>query len=115
MDLRFITIKVKNLERAKDFYIRLTGDKPIKEEVGRMVQFKFGNIKVGLYNPLADGSTLNESDFGSNCIPAFGTEDLESELKRISEFAEIVSHEKIDGHEWFEFKDSEGNVLEVYG
>ena len=53
-------------------------------------------------------------DFGNNCYASFGVDDVESELKRVSEFAEIISHKKVDYHDWFEFKDSEGNILEVH-
>ncbi len=72
------------------------------------------NIKIGLYNPLADGLPLDDSDFGTNCRPAFGTDDLESELQRISDLTEISSHNKSGSHERFEFKDSEGNILEIH-
>ena len=114
MWLRYIIIKVRDTQRAKDFYVKLLNQEPYKEEVGRMVYFNLENIKVGLYNPLADGASLRDSDFGTNCRPAFGTEDLESELKRVSAFAEIIIQNKVDKHEWFEFKDSEGNILEIH-
>lgn len=114
MHLRYIIIKIKDLQRAKSFYIQLLGQNPSKEEKDRMVVFDLGNIKIGLYSPLADGYVLNESDFGTNCLPGFGVDDVEAELKRVSEFAEIVSHKKVDYHEWFEFKDTEGNILEIH-
>lgn len=114
MELRYIIIKVRDIERAKKFYIKLLNTQPYKEEINRIVVFKFDNIKIGLYNPIFDGGNLKDSDFGTNCRPAFGTDNLQSELKRISEFAEITSQHKVDFHEWFEFKDSEGNPLEVH-
>jgi predicted enzyme related to lactoylglutathione lyase len=114
IELRYIIIKVKNLGRAKEFYKQLLGDEPIKDETGRMIVFKCGSVKVGLYNPLADDFTLKDSDFGNTCYPAFGTDDLNAELKRVSGFAKIISHKKITYHEWFEFEDSEGNILEIH-
>jgi catechol 2,3-dioxygenase-like lactoylglutathione lyase family enzyme len=114
MKLRYIIIKVKDIERAKSFYSRLLDMQPTKEEVNRIVVFNLDNIKIGLYNPLFDGDSIKDSDFGTNCRPAFGTDDVQSELERISEFAEITSQHKVDLHEWFEFKDSEGNPLEVH-
>ncbi len=114
MELRYIIIKVKDLGRAKDFYSRLLNMEHSKEEMNRIVVFKLDNIKIGLYNPLADGDNLNDSDFGTNCRPAFGTDDLQSEFERISSFTEITSRHKAGSHEWFEFKDSEGNILEVH-
>ncbi len=114
MELRYIILKVKDIQRARIFYSRLLNMEPTKEEPNRIVVFKLENIKIGLYNPIADGDSLNDSDFGTNCRPAFGTDDVQSELKRISKFAEITSQHKVDFHEWFEFKDSEGNPLEVH-
>lgn len=114
MKLRYIIIKIKDIERAKIFYSRFLNMEPTKIELDRMVEFNLENIKIGLYNPLADGFSLNDSDFGTNCMMAFGVDDIEAEIKRVSEFAEITCHEKRDYHEWFEFKDSEGNILEVH-
>lgn len=114
MKLRYIILKVKEIERAKNFYSRLLKMEPTKVERGRMVEFDLQNIKIGLYNPLADGDSLSTSDFGTNSMPAFGVDNVESELKRVSEFAEIICHKKVDYHEWFEFKDSEGNILEIH-
>ncbi len=114
MKLRYIILKVKDLQRAKNFYSRFLSMEPTKEEQNRMVVFDLQNIKIGLYNPSADGYSISESDFGNSCYAAFGVDDVESELKRVSEFAEIICHKKVDRHEWFEFKDSEGNVLEIH-
>jgi predicted enzyme related to lactoylglutathione lyase len=114
MKLRYIVIKVKNIERAKDFYSRLLSMEPTKIERDRMVVFDLQNIKIGLYNPIADGDSLSDSDFGRNCYACFGVDDVELELKRVSEFAKIICHKKVDYHDWFEFKDSEGNLLEVH-
>ena len=114
MKLRYIILKVKDIERAKSFYSRLLNMEPTKEERNRMVVFNLENVKVGLYNPVADGYTLSDSDFGNNCYAAFGVDDVEPELQRVSAFSEIVSHKKSGTHEWFEFKDSEGNILEIH-
>jgi len=61
---------------------------------------------TGKYTKFDDPSL----DFGNNCYAAFGVDDVEPELKRVSVFAEIICHKKVDYHEWFEFKDSEGNI-----
>ncbi len=114
MKLRYIILKVKSIERAKNFYSRFLNVDPTKVERDRMVVFDLENVKIGLYNPQVDGYSLSKSDFGNNCYAAFGVEDVESELERISSFAEIISHKKVEHHDWFEFKDSEGNILEVH-
>jgi hypothetical protein len=41
-------------------------------------------------------------------------EDIVPELQRVSSFAKIVSQKKADYHEWFEFEDSEGNIVEIH-
>jgi|GEM_PF-1508378 len=114
MKLRYIILKVKDIERAKSFYSRLLSMEPTKEEPDRMIVFDMENVKIGLYNPLADGYSLSDTDFGNNCYAAFGVDDINSELKRVSSFAEIIDQKKVDYHEWFEFKDSEGNILEIH-
>lgn len=114
MQLRYIIIKVWDLKRAKAFYEKFLGITPYKEEAKRMVVFNLGNIKIGLYNPLADGDTLSQEDFGTSCRAAFGTDDLDGERDRVSQFAQITSHHQVDTHERFEFKDTEGNMLEIH-
>lgn len=114
MKLRYIIIKVKDINRAKTFYSRFLAMEPTKIEEDRMVVFDLQNIKIGLYSPLADGFSLTGSDFGNNCYASFGVDNVEFEKKRIAEFAKIICHKKVDYHEWFEFHDSEGNVLEVH-
>jgi predicted enzyme related to lactoylglutathione lyase len=114
MLLRYIIIKVRDIQRAKAFYSKLLDIQPYKEEPNRIVVFKLENIKIGLYNPLADGDTLEDADFWTNCRPAFGTDDVASELQRVSVFAEITGKHKAGSHERFEFKDTEGNILEIH-
>lgn len=87
---------------------------PTKLDRDRMVVFDLQNINIGLYNPLADGYNLTDLDFGNNYYASFGVEDIDAEMERVSEFAEIICRKKVDYHEWFEFKDSEGNFLEVH-
>ncbi len=114
MKLRYIIIKVKDIERARNFYSRFLNMDPTKVEGKRMIVFDLQNIKIGLYNPVADGYTFNDDDFGSNYYAAFGVDDVDAELQRVSGFAEILGRKKVDYHDWFEFKDSEGNILEVH-
>jgi predicted enzyme related to lactoylglutathione lyase len=114
MRLRYVIVNVRDIDRARAFYTRFLNVQPTKIEGNRMVVFDMQNIKVGLYNPVADGKSLDNYTWGDNCHASFGVDDVESELKRVSEFAEIKSHERIDNHDWFEFNDSEGNLLEVH-
>ncbi len=114
MRLRYQIIKVKDLQRAKKFYMELLNMQPYKEEWDRMVVFKLENIKIGLYNPLVDNYTLEEKDFWTSVYPSFWTDNLKAEKERIEKFTKIITHKKVEGHEWIEFKDSEWNLLEVH-
>ncbi|MEK7063615.1 MAG: VOC family protein [Patescibacteria group bacterium] len=114
MKLRYIIIRVKDIDRAKNFYSRFLQMEPTKQERDRMVVFDLQNIKIGLYNPVADGESLTDSVWGDNCHASFGVDDVESEMNRVSEFVEILAHKKVDYHDWFEFRDTEGNLLEVH-
>ena len=94
MKLRYIILKVRDIQRARTFYSRFLNTEPTKVERDRMVVFDLQNIKIGLYNPLVDGDSLSESDFGNNCYAAFGVDEIQPELKRVSAFAEIMCHKK---------------------
>ncbi len=50
----------------------------------------------------------------TNCRPVLGTDNFELELERVSKLTKITSKRKVDFHEWFEFQDSEGNILEIH-
>lgn len=113
MDLRFISLKVENLARSRKFYTKLLQKEPIKVEEGRMAEYKFEGVKLGIFNPEADFESY-DINYGNNAVPAFKAENFEEEKLRISEFAEIVDEEYSGGHEWFTFKDPDGNILEVY-
>lgn len=113
LDLRLVSLNTENIEEMKQFYNRLLGKEPDMVEEGRLIEYRFEGVLLGLYSPSADGM---ERDIvhGDNCVPAFRTDDVESELDRISEFAEIVYEKESGEHHWFVFKDLDGNRVEVY-
>ncbi|WP_414837231.1 VOC family protein [Candidatus Nanosalina sp. VS9-1] len=112
MELRYIIIKVNEMDRAKNFYSELTGKTP-EMDGNRMAKYRFNGIKIGLYNPEADGEK-SEVQRGDSVIPAFGVENFEEALEKVRGLTEIRDEKEIDGHRWFTFRDSEGNLLEIH-
>lgn len=100
------------MTRAIGFYKQLFGKDPEHIE-DRYSFFKLGDFFFGLYCPTVDGETMK---IGNNCVPSFKVKDINKEYKRIRKFAPAIDDEI---HEYgsvrlFQFKDSEGNILEVY-
>lgn len=113
MKLNFMNVTAKDIDRAEKFYRKLLQREPDSRSE-RLVTFEFDGIEFGIHYPEADGIDINSFRFGDNTVPAFEVENLEKELKRIREFAEVDTVEEADGHQWAIIKDSEGNFLEIY-
>lgn len=113
LDLRLVSLNTENIEALTEFYNRILGREPDMVEEGRLIEYRFEGVLLGLYSPSADGMARDISH-GDNCVPAFRTDDIKSELERISEFAEIVYEKETKEHHWFVFKDPDGNRVEVY-
>ena len=112
IEFNFLTISVKDMDRAVEFYRKLFQKEPVTE-TERLVEFEFEGVKIGLHNPETDVTDRN-IDFGNNCFPGFEVENLEKQKERVSEFTVIESEHEIQDHKWMNFKDSEGNLLEFY-
>lgn len=113
MELRYIIVKVEDMERAKNFYTELTGKRP-EMDGERMAKYRFQGVKIGLYDPEADGEN-SEVKRGDSVIPAFGVKNFGKTLEKVRGLTGIEEEKSVDGHRWFTFKDSEGNLLEVHG
>ncbi|MFB6099999.1 MAG: VOC family protein [Candidatus Nanohalobium sp.] len=112
MELNFLTISVKDMDRATEFYRKLFQKEPMTE-TERLVEFEFEGIKIGLHDPETD-VTDDGIDFGDNCFPGFKVDDLEEQKQRVKQFTELESEHEIEDHKWISFEDSEGNLLEFY-
>jgi predicted enzyme related to lactoylglutathione lyase len=112
MELRYIIIKINDMDRATNFYNKLTGKQP-EMDGNRMAKYRFNGIKIGLYDPEADGENI-KTERGDSVIPAFGAQNYTKELQRIKELTDIKEEREVDGHRWFTFTDSEGNLLEIH-
>jgi predicted enzyme related to lactoylglutathione lyase len=100
------------MNRAIDFYEKLL-DQSVKKRDELFSVFNIDGFRFCLF----DNSKVNEQvTWGDNCLPSFEVNDinkLTEKLKLIN--AEIVFPlTKIDQNWVLEFKDSEGNDIEIY-
>jgi len=95
---------VKDLKRAVNFYEQLLNQKV--EENGSLF------IINGNYQAANDKRVV----FGHNCLPSFEVDDIKALMKKLEELqVEIVFPLTRIGNNWvLEFRDSEGNDIEVY-
>lgn len=112
MKLNSLYICVKNMERAINFYENFFDQKAdAKDEIFSI--FNFNNFRFCLFN----NSKVNEEViWGDNCLPSFEVNDMNKLIEKIRVMnAEIVFPlTKINDNWVLEFKDSEGNDIEVY-
>ncbi|MFT8315061.1 MAG: VOC family protein [Clostridium sp.] len=112
MKLNSLYICVKDMKRAINFYESLL-DKQIhvKDEVFSI--FQLDNFRFCLFN---NEKVEEKVTWGDNCLPSFQVNDMNMLIKKIEELeAEIVFPLAQINDNWvLEFKDSEGNDIEVY-
>jgi predicted enzyme related to lactoylglutathione lyase len=110
--LNSLYICVKNMERAIGFYEKVLNQSVLKKDE----VFSIFDIK-GFRFCLFNNSKVNERVvWGDNCLPSFEVDDIQKFMKRIDEAGgEIVfSLTQISSNWVLEFKDTEGNDIEVY-
>ncbi|WP_436925376.1 VOC family protein [Halosimplex amylolyticum] len=113
MELSTVYVGVEDMDRALAFYEDVFEMAPEQAEE-RFSIFEFDGADFGLYNAGADG---HEFEFGDNCVPNFEAADVDAAYDRIADLApEIVSDGlfDVDGYRGFHFRDTEGNVVEVF-
>lgn len=112
MTLNSLYVCVKDMERAIDFYEKFF-EQSVNKRHEVLSIFNFKGFRFCLFN----NSKVNEEvTWGDNCLPSFEVNDMDKLIKKIDELgAEIVFPlTKIDRNLVLEFKDSEGNDIEVY-
>lgn len=100
------------MHRAVGFYERFFEQPAEKEDE----VFSIFNIK-GFRFCLFDNSKVNEKViWGDNCLPSFEVNDMSKLISKLDDLkADIVFPLKRINENWvLEFKDSEGNDIEVY-
>lgn len=105
-------ICVKDMDRAINFYEQFLEQKVEKSDA----TFSIFNIK-GFRFCLFNNSKVGEAVvWGDNCLPSFEVEDMDNLVEKLKVLkAEIVFPlTKIGDNLVLEFKDSEGNDIEVY-
>lgn len=112
ISLNSLYICIKDMERAIHFYERFF-EQPVcvRDEV-----FSIFDIK-GFRFCLFNNQKVNESvKWGDNCLPSFEVNDMDRLLEKLRTLeAEIVFPlTRINSNWVLEFKDSEGNDIEVY-
>ena len=102
-------ICVKDLDRAIGFYEKLLNQKGSKD----FPNFTINGIRFCMY----DYQKINDTViFGDNCLPSFEVNDIEKFIGKLEELnVSIIMPLQRIGNNWvLEFKDTEGNDIEVY-
>lgn len=110
--LNSLYICVKDMKRAIEFYENFL-EQPvyIKDEVFSI--FELDGFRFCLFNNSKAGEKVS---WGDNCLPSFEVNDIDILIEKLKELnAEIVFPLTQINNNWvLEFKDSEGNDIEVY-
>jgi len=118
MKINSLYMVVHDRERAKKFYSTLFDCKPFLENKA-FVFFDVKGFTFGLfdYKNADESKTLGKHVvMGNNCVPNIQVDDVEAVYERVKNLTEIVkpliysSHK----HRVFYFKDTEGNLIEMY-
>lgn len=115
-------LKVRDMDRAVRFYEAFLGVIAEARYGDRWTSITDG---LGLYNPTYDVENdvpMTEYDrevrMGNNTIVVFGSDDIEREHERVKSIGatgvtEIVAINLMAPYQFFQFQDTEGNVIEV--
>ena len=115
-------LKVKDMDRAVRFYETFLGIEVKYRYRDRWVSI---TDSLGLYNPTYDAENdvpMTEYDrqecSGNNVVVVFGSDDIELEHERVRAIGgtgvtEILEICLVTPYRFFQFRDPEGNVIEV--
>ena len=108
--LNSLYICVKNMKRACDFYELILGISTEKDRIGLFI---IGDFRFLLFDNEEVGEKVV---YGDNCLPSFEVSDIKAFIKRLEELGvEIVFPCVQILDNWvLEFRDTEGNDIEVY-
>lgn len=115
MDLNFkiqsLYVCVKDMNRAIEFYERLLGQEVTERDEIYSV-FDINGFRYGLF---AHEKMKEEKFWGNNCLPSLEVDDIDLIQKKLKELnCPIVFPLTVIGwNEVLEFKDSEGNCVEI--
>lgn len=115
-------LKVNDMDRAVAFYEAFLG---VKAETRYQDRWTSITRRLGLYNPAYDrehGVPMTDYDretrMGNNVVVVFAVDDVDWEYERVQTvgvtgLTEIVEINLMAPYRFFQFQDSEGNLLEV--
>ena len=101
---------VKDMKRAINFYEDILQQKATNESTGLFV---VNGVRFCMY----DYQQFNDSVvFGDNCLPSFEVNDIMTFIEKLEKLQAPISFPLTHiGNNWvLEFKDTEGNDIEVY-
>lgn len=110
--LNSLYICVKDMDRAIDFYEKFL-EQSIESRDEVFSVFNIDGFRFCLFN---NSKVQEKVNWGDNCLPSFEVNDMKKLIDRL----EIVNAEivfpvtKINNNLVLEFKDTEGNDIEVY-
>ncbi len=112
MKINSLYITVENMKRAVVFYTNFFKKSPSHLDK-RFTIFDISGITFALYNPKIDGENII---LGNNCVINIEVKDIKKEYNKLKNLSvEILGKvEKIDNCFLFQFKDTEGNIIELY-
>lgn len=110
--LNSLYICVKDMDRAISFYEGLF-EKAVEERDSVFSIFNLGGFRFCLFN---NEKVAESVIWGDNCLPSFDVSDIDMLVERLKVLgAELVFPlTKIKNNWVLEFKDTEGNDIEVY-
>jgi predicted enzyme related to lactoylglutathione lyase len=115
-------LKVKDMDRAVGFYEAFLG---VTAEYRYDYRWVSINERLGLYNPSYDiqygvPMTLYDRELriGNNVVVVFSSDDIDEDHKRVKSLGatgitEILEINLAAPYRFFQFKDTEGNIIEV--
>ncbi|MBU3142692.1 VOC family protein [Clostridium sp. CF012] len=110
--LNSLYICVKDMNRAIDFYEKLL-QQSIEKRDEVFSSFSIDGFRFCLFN---NNKAQEKVNWGDNCLPSFQVNDMNKLIDRLEILnAKIVFPvTKINNNLVLEFKDTEGNDIEVY-
>lgn len=110
--LNSIYICVKNMERAINFYENIF-EQSVETKDSVLSVFDLKGFRFCLFNNI---EVNEEVTWGDNCLPSFEVNNINELIDKLSKLkVEIVFPlTKINNNWVLEFKDSEGNDIEIY-
>jgi len=112
----FVSVPVRDLARAKDFYENTLG-LPLSPHSGnRWVEFDLENVTIALVSPEALGPQFLES-FHPNSVPiAFRVDDVEETKRELERKGVVFANDLIDSGVCHiaPFRDPDGNKLQLH-